>query len=57
MMQGIQGIQGVDFSGRYSITAFGGQWYVYIMHDLVTNYINDKGLKSRKSSELIGGFG
>ena len=26
------------------------------MHDLITNYINAKGLKSRKAGELLRGF-
>ena len=29
---------------------------MYVMHDSITNYINRKGLKLRKSSELLRGF-
>ena len=33
-----------------------GHKYIYIMHDLITNYINAISLKSRKTNELLQGF-
>ena len=47
---------GVDLPGRYPTTFFGGHKYIYVMHDSITTYINAKGLKSRKSSELLRWF-
>ena len=46
----------VDLPGRYPDTSFDGHKYIYVMHDTITNYINAKGLTSRRSPELIGGF-
>ena len=47
---------GVDLPGRYPTTSLGGHNYIYVMHDSITNFINAKGLKSRKSGELLIGF-
>ena len=47
---------GVDLPGQYSTTSFSGYKYIYVMHDSITSYINAKGLKSRKSGELLRGF-
>ena len=47
---------GVDLPGRYPTTSLGGHKYIYVMHNSITNFINAKGLKSRKSGELLRGF-
>ena len=47
---------GVDLPGRYPDTSFDGHKYIYVMHDIITNYINAKGLKSRRAPELLQGF-
>ena len=47
---------GVDLSGRYPNTSFDGHKYIYVMVDSITNYINAKGLRSRKIGELQRGF-
>ena len=41
-------ITGVDLPGRYPDTFYDGHKYIYVMHDSIINYINAKGLKSRK---------
>ena len=40
---------GVDLPGCYPVTSFDGHKYIYVMHDTITNYINAKGLTSRKT--------
>ena len=47
---------GVDLPERYPETSFDGHKYTYVMHDTITNYINAKGLKSRRAPELLRGF-
>ena len=47
---------GVDLPGRYLDILFDGHKYIYIMHNTITNYINAKGLTSRRATELILGF-
>ena len=47
---------GVDLPGRYPDTSFDRHKYIYVMHDMITNYINVKGLTSRRAPELIRGF-
>ena len=47
---------GVDLPGRYPDTSFDEHKYIYVMHDKITNYINAKGLTSRREPELIRGF-
>ena len=47
---------GVDLPGRYPDTSFDRHKYIYVMHDIITNYINAKGLRSRKAPELLHGF-
>ena len=47
---------GVDLLGRYPDTSYDGHKYIYVMHDSITNYINAKGLTSRKAPELLRGF-
>ena len=46
----------VDLSGQYPDTFFDGHKYIYVMYDIITNYINAKGLRSRKAPELLRGF-
>ena len=36
--------------------SFKNQKYIYVIHDSITKYINAKGLKSRKTLELLRGF-
>ena len=43
---------GVDLPGRYPNTSVDGHKYIYAMHDTITNYINAKGLKSRRAPKL-----
>ena len=47
---------GVDLPGRYPDTSYDGHKYIYVMHNLTTNYINAKSLTSRKAPELLRGF-
>ena len=49
-------IVGVDLPGRYLDMSYDRHKYIYVMHDSITNYINAKGLKSRKAPELLSGF-
>ena len=37
-------------------TFYDGHKYIYMMHDSIINYINIKGLKSRKAPALLRGF-
>ena len=47
---------GVDLPGRYPDTSFDRHNYIYAMHDTITNYINAKGLTSRRAPELNWGI-
>ena len=42
---------GVDLPGLYPVTLFDGHKYIYVIHDTITNYINAKGLTSRRAPE------
>ena len=51
-----QNTTGVDLTGRYPDTSFDGHKYIYVLHDVITNYINVKGLTSRQAPNLIQKF-
>ena len=47
---------GVDLPDRYPVTSFDDHKYIYVMYDTISNYINAKGLTSRKTPELLRGI-
>ena len=46
----------VELPRWYPDTSFDGHKYIYVLHDIITNFINAKGLRSRKAPELLRGF-
>ena len=46
----------IDLQYRYPDTTYDGHKYIYVMHDIITNCINARGLASRRAPGQIWGF-